>query len=105
MESGLPVKYEGDAGTTRAFSGFDGGFWVRSTGGAAIAREELVEVNGCLREPRRILPWHFGHWIVNRYDKCQNSFDAISQIFAIRPWAKIGNLQWQHCGLETRLEA
>lgn len=49
-----------------------------------MAREDLVLVNARFREPCRVRLWHFGHWIVIRDDKGQNSLEIISQTIAIR---------------------
>ena len=58
---------------------------MRSTGGAAITREELVEVMGRLRDPRRIRFWHLGHWIVSRDgDIGQDSLQAMPIIVDMR---------------------
>ena len=59
---------------------------MRSIGGAAMAREELVEVNDRFCDPRIIRLWHFGHWIVNRDDKGQDSLEAISRTVRLRQY-------------------
>ena len=51
-----------------------------------MAGEDLVEVNGCIREPRRIWLWQFGHWTVTRGNIRQIILIDMSQRAAMQNW-------------------